>query len=262
MAILVIVTVFPIFWVIAISFKSQNEWFATPVHWLPKRPTLSNYALAFASEYGVRAISNSLMVALGGTALALFTGFPAAYVISRYRGGKFGLFVVPLILRASPPAAVAIPLLVFYASLGLVDTTQGLILVYGATTVFYIIWMVKPFVDAVPREVEEAAMIDGVARWKIPFSLILPMVAGGVVAATIFVFMLNWTEFVLALSLTRFDARTVPLQMAAFSALGAISEGQGQAAALSTVSLVPFIFVAYQLQKQLIRTFFVGAVRG
>lgn len=262
MAILVIITVFPIFWVVATSFKTANEWFASPVHWLPKRPTLSNYAAAFTSQYGVRAISNSLIVALGGTALALFTGFPAAYVISRYKAGKFGLFIVPLILRASPPAAVGIPLLVFYASLGLVDTTQGLMLVYGATTVFYIIWMVKPFVDAVPREVEDAAMIDGVPRWKIPFSLILPMVAGGVVAATIFVFMLNWTEFVLALSLTRFDARTVPLQMAAFSALGEISEGQGQAAALSTVSLVPFMFIAYQLQKQLIRAFFVGAVRG
>ena len=121
--------------------------------------------------------------------------------------------------------------------------------------------MIKPFIDAVPRELEDAAMLDGVAGWKIPFSLILPMVAGGVVAATIFVFVLNWTEFVLALNLTRFAARTMPLQMAAFNALGSISEGQGQAAALSTVSIIPFLVIAYYLQKQLVRTFYVGAVK-
>ncbi len=255
MATLVIITLFPIFLVITTSFKTESEWFALPVHWLPNMPTFSNYAAAFASESGVRAISNSFIVALGGTALALFTGFPAAYVISRYRTGRLGLFIVPLIMRASPPAAVAIPLLLFYASLGLVDTTLGLILVYGATTVFYIIWMVKPFVERVPPEVEDAALIDGVARWKIPFSVILPVIAGGVVAATIFVFILNWTEFALALTLTRFDARTVPLQMAVFSDMGVSTRlGQGQAAALSTVSIVPFTLIAYQLQKQLTRT--------
>jgi multiple sugar transport system permease protein len=262
MAIVVLIVAFPTFWVIATSFKTENEWFALPIHWLPETPTLSNYAGAFTSEYGVRAISNSLIVALGGTAIALLTGFPAAYAISRYRTGKFGLFIVPLILRASPPAALAIPLLVFYASVGLVDTAQGLVLVYGATSVFYIIWISKPFIDSVPRELEDAAMADGVSRWRLPFSVVLPIVAGGVVAAAIFVFMLNWTEFTFALILTRFDARTVPLQMATISALGDISEGQGQAAALSTVSLTPFMLIAYFLQKQLVRAFAVGAVRS
>lgn len=262
MVVVVLIVAVPLFWVIMTSFKTENEWFAFPVHWLPKTPTLSNYVGAFASEYGIRAVSNSLIVALGSTAIAVLTGFPAAYAISRYRTGKFGLFIVPLILRASPPAAVAIPLLVFYASLGLMDTTEGLVLVYGATTVFYIIWIVKPFIDVVPRELEDAAMADGVSRWRLPFSVILPIVAGGVVAATIFVFMLNWTEFTFALILTRFAARTIPLQMATISALGAISEGEGQAAALSSVSIFPFLLLAYYLQKQLVRAFAVGVVRG
>jgi multiple sugar transport system permease protein len=97
--------------------------------------------------------------------------------------------------------------------------------------------------------------IDGVARWKIPFSVILPLVASGVFAAIIFVFVLNWTEFVFALNLTRFDARTVPLQMVVFSDMGVTTSiGQGQAAALSTVWMAPFALIAYHLQKQLIRT--------
>ena len=253
---------FPVFWVVSSSFKTGDDLFALPPHWLPRTLTLSSYVLVFVSQAGVKAVSNSLVVSLGGTFLALLIGFPSAYTLSRYRTGRFALFLLPLITRASPPAVIAIPLLVFYSSVGMVDTPQGLVLLYSATTVFYIIWMIKPFIDAVPRELEEAAMIDGVPRWRIPFGLILPMVAGGVVAATIFVFILNWTEFTLALMLTRYQTQTIPLQMAAISALGAISEGQGQAAAVSTVSLVPFLIVAYFLQKQLRRIFFAGAIRG
>jgi multiple sugar transport system permease protein len=261
LAIVSIATLFPVFWVVSSSFKTQNELFSLPAHWLPKNPTSSSYVQAFASRNGVKAVSNSLVIAFGGTLLALLIGFPSAYVISRYRGGRFPLFVLPLIMRATPPAVIALPLLVFYSSLGMVDTPQGLILLYSGATVFYIIWIIKPIIDAVPREVEDAAMIDGVPRWRIPFSFILPMVAGGVVAAATFVFVLNWTEFTLALMLTRYQTETIPLQMAAISALGAISEGQGSAAALSTVSLVPFLIVGYFLQKQLVRTLFAGAVR-
>jgi len=259
LAVVVVGTLFPVFWVVSSSFKTEFELFSLPAHWLPQTPTLSSYAVAFASQSGAQAISNSLVIALVGTLLALLIGFPSAYVISRYRGGRFALFVLPLIMRASPPAVIAIPLLIFYSSLGMVDTLQGLVLPYTAVTVFYVIWMIKPFVDAVPRELEDAAMIDGVPRWRIPFGVILPIVAGGVVAAAMFVFVLDWTEFTLALMLTRMQTQTIPLQMAAFNALGGISEGQGQAAALSTVSLAPFLIIAYVFQKQLVRTFSAGA---
>src|SRR5206468_4005034 len=168
LVIVVVATLIPVFWVVSSSFKTNFELFSLHAHWLPATPTLSSYTVAFASQGGVQAISNSLVIAFGGTFLALLIGFPSAYVIS---------------------------------------------------------------------------------RWRIPFGLILPMVAGGVVAAAIFVFVLDWTEFTLALMLTRMQTQTIPLQMAAFNALGAISEGQGQAAALSTVSLAPFLIIAYFFQK-------------
>lgn len=262
MAVVVAFTLFPVYWVISTSFKPPSEWFAQPVHWLPRNPTLSNYETTYATTAGFKVIFNSLIVALGSTALALFIGYPAAYAISRHGTGRFALFLVPLILRASPPMVIALPLLVFYSSVGLLDTAQGLILVYAATTVFYIIWMIKPFIHAVPRDLEDAAMVDGVPRWSIPFKVILPTIAGGVVTSTIFVFILNWTEFSLALALTMNQVRTIPIQMMTISGLGGDSQGHGQAAALSTVSLVPFILGAYFLQKQLLRNLFLGIVRG
>ncbi len=260
MALAVVLTLFPVFWVASISFQGQQEWFARPVHWLPSFPTLANYAAVFANPHGVRAIYNSLIVTFSATVTAMLIGFPAAYAISRYRTGRFSLFVLPLIVRASPPIVFAIPLLVFYAAVGLIDTLQALIPIYAGTTVFYFIWLVKPFIDAVPHEIEEAAMVDGVKRWRLPFNVVLPIVLGGVAAATIFVFIMNWTEFVLALTLTRLEARTIPIQMTTITSLYSV-QGHGQESAVSTVSLIPFLFVAYFLQKKLVRTFYLGTAK-
>lgn len=256
--VLLLLTLFPAYWVISTSFKPQSEWFVSPVHWLPARPTLSNYEQAFTNPLGSKAITNSVLAALGGTTLALLVGYPAAYSLSRYRGGRVPLFILPLILRTSPPAVIVIPLIVFYSSVGFVDTLHGLILVYGGTTAFYVIWMIKPFIDAIPRDIEDAAMVDGVSRWTIPFRVVMPLVASGVAAAVIFAFILNWTEFFYALSLTRFETRTIPVHMATISALGAVSTGQGQAAAVSTISLVPFLVGAYYFQRYLLRAFTYG----
>ena len=253
--------IFPVFWVASIAFKGQQEWFARPLHWLPSMPTLVNFVAAFSNRNGANAVLNSLMAAAGGTLVALLVGYPAAYAMSRYRTRKLPLFIVPLILRATPPVVIAVPLLLFYSPLGLVDTVAGLIPVYAATTVFYIIWLIKPFIDAVPREIEEAAMADGVRHWRIPFSVVLPIVSGGLAAATTFVFILNWTEFSIALTLTRLYAETIPVQMTTLTSLYSVL-GNGQSAALSTASMIPFLFIAYYLQKLLLRSFFVGAVRG
>ncbi len=250
---------FPLFWTFSTSFETEQELFTRPPHWLPRAPTLSNYATVFGQN-GLRVISNGLIVSFGGTGLALLLGFPAAYSLSRHRKGRLAVIIVPLILRASPPVVLAIPLVVFYSSVRLIDTTQGLILIYGATTVFYIVWMIKPFIDAVPCELEDAATVDGVPRWKLPLNLILPMVMGGVVVSTAFVFILNWTEYVLALTLTSHEARTAALQMAGMGATAGDWVDQGPAAALSSISLIPFLLAAYYLQKQLVRNFFVGVV--
>jgi multiple sugar transport system permease protein len=246
---------FPVYWVVSSSLKTPAEVFTQPVQWVPSRFLTTNYVQAFTTLGGLKAIVNSLIVAGGGTALALAVGYPAAYYASRFRRGRVAVFLLPAILRLSPPIVFALPLLVFYSSIGVVDTVYALALVYGATTAFYVIWMVKPFIDVVPLDVEDMATVDGEARWRVPFTVVLPLVVGGVAAAALFVFLLNWTEFLLALALTRFEARTVPVAMTVISALGAVSSNWGPIAALSTVSLIPFLFGTYYLQRQLLRAF-------
>jgi multiple sugar transport system permease protein len=162
---------------------------------------------------------------------------------------------MPALLSLTPPVVLALPLVVFYAAMGLIDTLVGLALVYGGTSAFYVIWITKPFIDAVPREVEEAARVDGEDSWAIPFTIILPIIASGVIATIFFVFLLNWTGFVLALSLTRSEARTLPLALTAVRGLGAVSQAEGTAAAVGTLSLAPFFAVSYFAQRYFIRVF-------
>jgi len=261
---LLILTIFPLFWMVSFSFKGVEELtqFPEPLYWLPQRPTLSNYEEAFATFTGLKAIWESLSIALVSTVFALLIGFPAAYAVARLRvhRTRFSVLLVPLILRVMPSAVLAIPLLVFYSTFGLIDTAGGMVLVYGGTTVFYVIWLVKPFIDAMPPEIEEAAMVDGVPRWKVPYWVTLPTVLGGVLIAAFFVFLLDWTEFVFVLSLGRIEIQTIPVVMTSLSAFGVLSGAHGDASAVSTISLLPFLVGAYYLQKQLLRVSLFGPV--
>ena len=263
-AILLLLTIFPLFWMVSFSFKGVEELtqYPEPIYWLPQRPTLFNYADAFATFTGLKAIWESFAIASASTVLAVLIGFPAAYTVSRHGVDRtrFSFFLVPLILRVMPSAVLALPLLVFYSTFGLIDTAGGIILVYGGTTVFYVIWLVKPFIDAVAPEIEDAAMMDGVPRWKVPYWVTLPTVLGGVVIAAFFVFILNWTEFVFVLALGRIDIQTIPVVMTSLSAFGVLSGAHGDASAVSTVSLAPFLVGAYYLQKRLQRVSFFGPV--
>jgi multiple sugar transport system permease protein len=257
-----IVTLFPVFWIVSFSFKSGIELLQQPgpIYWLPRNPVFTNYQDAFGTFVGQKATWESFSLASMSTLLSVLIGFPAAYAISRYGTSKSQLFLVPLILRVLPAIVISIPLLVFYATLGLVDSFYGLVVVYAGTTVFYIIWLTKPFIDAVPRELEDAAMIDGVARWKIPHKVVLPTVLGGLLVAAFFVFLLDWTEFSFVLTLGRVEIRTIPIVWTILTALGVISGNHGQASAVTTVSLVPLLFGAYYLQKQLRRVPLFGLV--
>ena len=261
---LLILTIFPLFWMVSFSFKGVEELtqLPEPIYWLPQRPTLFNYEDAFTTITGLKAIWESFSIALASTAFAVLIGFPAAYAAARRHLPKtrFSVLLLPLILRVVPSAVLALPLLVFYSTFGLIDTAVGMVLVYGGTTVFYVIWLVKPFIDAVPPEIEDAAMIDGVPRWKVPYWVTLPTVVGGVLIASFFVFILDWTEFVFVLSLGRVEIQTIPVVMTSLSAFGVLSGAHGDASAVSTISLLPFLVGAYYLQKQLLRVPLFGLV--
>ncbi len=274
-ALMVLVSVFalfPLFWLVSTSFKPVFDWFARPVVWIPAKPTLENYEAIFGLPApnivavggvlvpALRPLINSTVTAVGTTALAVIIGYMAAYSISRYKTGGASVYFFVLTTRMLPPVAVLIPLLVFFTTFALVDSIPGLIIIYLGVNVGFVIWIVRGFIDEIPKEVEEAAALDGVSRWTIPFKIVLPLVKGGLAAAALFVFILSWTEFGVALILTRFQATTLPIQLLKYQA--AIGTAYGPMAALSVLTAIPVIIFGYLIQKQLVRGLSMGAIRG
>jgi len=263
---------FPLFWLVTSSLKSPFEWFARPVVWIPAHPSLDSYAAIFGlpapsitvvggvlvpSFYAFR---NSLLAAIGTTVAAVAIGYMGAYSISRYKTGGAVTYFFVLTSRMLPPVAVVIPLLVFFQTLTLVDTVEGLVLIYLGVNVAFVIWIVRGFIDDVPKEVEEAAALDGVTKWSIPFRIILPLVKGGLAASALFVFILSWTEFGIALILTQYNSTTIPVQLFKYEFGG--GPALGPMAALSTLAVIPVIILGYIIQKQLVKGLSMGSIRG
>ncbi len=263
---------FPMFWLISKSFQTPFEWFARPVVWISTHPSIDSYNAVFGlpapsitvvggvlvpSFYAFR---NSLLAAFGTTLSAVVIGYLGAYSISRYKTGGAMTYFFCLTARMLPPVAVVIPLLVFFQSLSLVDTVYGLVLIYLGVDVAFVIWIVRGFIDDIPKEVEEAAALDGVRKWAIPFRIILPLIKGGLAASALFVFILSWTEFGVALLITQYASTTIPVQLFKYEFGG--GPALGPMSALSVLAVIPVIVLGYLIQKQLVRGLSMGSIRG
>ena len=275
-----IIVLLPVVWVLSISFKPVEEWKADPPTLLPRKPIVDNYQVLFrignpvgtvremvsSAEPVNAALLNSLIIAPVATVASVLIGFFAAYAVSRYHtGGNFMPFFT-LTTRMFPPVAFAVPLLFYYTrilrdylKLDLYDSRLGLILMYTGFTVAFSLWMMKGFIDAVPRHVEEAAILDGASPWRVLFTITLPLVKGGLAATALFVFILNWTEFLFALIFTSRDAITVPVQMSRYAT--AVGEFYGPKAALGIVASLPVVVAGYLIQRHLVTGFTFGMIR-
>jgi multiple sugar transport system permease protein len=263
---------FPMFWLVSTSIKSPFEWFVTPAVWISAHPSLDSYAAIFGLDApsitrvggtlvpSFYAFRNSILAAVGTTLSAVIIGYLGAYSISRYKTGGAMTYFFVLTARMLPPVAVVIPLLVFFQSLSLVDTIYGLVLIYIGVNVAFVIWIVRGFIDDIPKEIEEAAALDGVRKWAIPFRIVMPLVKGGLAASALFVFILSWTEFGIALILTQYKSTTIPVQLFKYQ-FGA-GPALGPMAALSTLAVLPVIILGYIIQKQLVRGLSMGSIRG
>jgi multiple sugar transport system permease protein len=282
------VIVFPIFWMISTSFKDAGEWVTWPPHWLPKEPTLHNYAQIFAfgaldpslsrqaAEQAFtiwKALGDSLFVCTTASLLALLLGTFLAYSISRFNvGGKYFRHMI-LMIRMIPPIVIAIAILMYYAimipfatssvlgwRISLYDTYIGLILIYTVTTLPFVIWMMLSFIDEVPYTLEHAARMMGAGRMTVLRRVVIPLVASGMVVTFLFVFILNWAEFLLALTLTHPDVTTLPVLLNKFQSA---SEGRlyGPQAAIGTVITIPVVILGILIQKHLVKGFSFGTIR-
>lgn len=275
LAVLAVAFIFliPVFWLLSISFKPPIEWQAFPPTLFPKNPTFNNYIVLFrpeapkgpaaemlrVTEPVTKSFINSLIIVPIATAISVTVGFLAAYAVARFRvGGAFMPFFV-LTTRMFPPVAFAVPLLVYYRWLRLIDTPIGLIIIYAGFTLAFSLWMTKGFIEGVPRHVEEAAILDGASPWRVLFTITLPLVKGGLAATTLFVFILNWTEFLYALIFTSTRSVTVPVQLSHY--VGAVGRFYGPQAALGVVASVPVVILGYLIQRYLVTGFSFGLIR-
>jgi multiple sugar transport system permease protein len=280
--------VFPIFWMVSTSFKDAGEWVAWPPHWLPEAPTLHNYAQIFAfskmdptlsrqateQAFSIwKGLGDALFVCTTASLLALLLGTFLAYTISRYRvGGKYFRYTI-LTIRMIPPIVVAIAILIYYAVLipyatsavlgvriSLFDTYVGLILIYTVTTLPFVIWMMLTFIDEVPFTLEHAARLMGAGRITVIRRIVVPLVASGMVVTFLFVFILNWAEFLLALTLTHPEVTTLTVLLNKFQSA---SEGRlyGPQAAIGTMVTVPVVILGILIQKHLVKGFSFGTIR-
>ena len=259
-----IVALAPVYWMLTISFKHEVDQFALPPKWFAFSPTLEHYADAFLGRSFGQYLVNSLIVAVGSTACALVLGTLAAYSLARFRlprqlNRKLALWI--LSTRMMPAIVTALPLFLIMRDLHLVNTRLSLVIVYTAFNLPFVVWMMRGFFAEIPRDLEEAAMVDGDSRLGAFRRVVLPLVTPGLAATAVFCLIVSWNEFLLALVLTQTDeAMTLPVGMAGRVTQYVIQWGAMSAAAV--VAIVPILAFALAVQKYLVRGLSLGAVKG
>jgi multiple sugar transport system permease protein len=254
----------PVYWMLTISFKHEVDQFAVPPKWFSFSPTLDHYADAFLGRSFGQYLVNSLIVAVGSTACALVLGTLAAYSLARFRlphklDQKLALWI--LSTRMMPAIVTVVPLFLIMRDLRLVNTRLSLVIVYTVFNLPFVVWMMRGFFAEVPRDLEEAAMVDGDSRLGAFRRVVLPLVTPGLAATAIFCLIISWNEFLFALVLTQTDeAMTLPVGIAGRVTQYGIQWGAMSAAAI--VAIVPILAFALAVQKYLVRGLSLGAVKG
>ncbi|MEM8551598.1 MAG: carbohydrate ABC transporter permease [Pseudomonadota bacterium] len=286
-----VITLLPLLWIIATGFKSSPDSIAYP----PKvifEPTLEGYVNLFTtqtrqtaeqlaanppqnwveeivhdkgmtivgpSRYGERFL-NSVIIGFGSTFLSVLLGTLAAYAFSRYRIPlENDLLFFILSTRMMPPIAVAIPIFLMFRSAGLSDTHLGMILLYTAVNLSLAVWLLKGFIDEIPREYEEAALIDGYTRFQAFYKVVLPQAITGIAATAIFCLIFSWNEYAFAVLLTSGNAQTAPPFIPTIIGVG--GQDWPAVAAGATIFLLPVMVFTILLRKHLLRGITFGAVR-
>lgn len=252
---------FPFVYLLLTSFKTPFETLAIPPVILPETWTTANYSAALARPGVVPSFLNSLSTATLSTLLALGLAVPAAYGITRFRtrAGRL-VSMTALVTRMVPPVAVGVPLMSMLSALRLTDTPTGLAVAHTTISLPLCILLMASFFEAVPFELEEAAKIDGCGRLRALWSVVVPVVSGGVAVTAIFAFLASWNEFLFAILLTSVKAQTTPIVIANFQTQFGLD--WGPMTALAALYSVPVILLTLILQRHIVAGLTLGAVKG
>jgi ABC-type glycerol-3-phosphate transport system permease component len=258
----VLIVTIPLLWALSTSLKPKPEIFAYPPTLVPVRPTLANYHTLFFSMPFTKFFINSVAVSLFSVVLAVGVGSVAAYPFSRSRfPGKSVLFLFFIGTMMLPALTNIIPLYIIMYRLRLINTRFGLVLVYASGNLAFTIWLLKGFIDGIPRELDEAAIIDGAGRRLIFGRIIFPLISPGVAAASIVIFINCWNEFIVGLTLiSETNMRTLTVGIYYFVSYYEIQWGSIMAAAIA--SIVPVVIFFSFMQKRLIAGLTRGALKA
>jgi ABC-type glycerol-3-phosphate transport system permease component len=254
-----LLSIFPLYWLFVISTKLPRDAFKTPPELL-YIPDFSKYLSIWKTAGFADAYLNSIVVVLAGVAVALIVATPAAYALVRFRvrGGKW-LRLWLLLAYTTPEFLFVIPMYVLYQSIGLYDSTIGLVVIYQVFAIPFAIWLVQSFLGEVPRELADAARVDGASELQTLLRVYLPLAAPGLAATAILVGVNMWNEVTIALSLTFDNAKTVQVAVAGFRGYASLRWQEMAAAAVAAV--VPMIVFAGIAQRYIVKGLTFGAVK-
>jgi ABC-type glycerol-3-phosphate transport system permease component len=252
---------FPFFWMLSVSLKPGDEPFAIPAKLWPDHPTLENYVLALRPEFR-RYFLNSVVVSGATVLITVPLALLAAYSLTRYQMRLLSVFLAAVILaQLFPAGAMIIPIYKMMKAADLLNTYASLIIAYVTVTLPVAIWMLRGFLQRVPRALEEAAAIDGAKPLRAFFDIVVPLARPGIVATIVFVLIVTWQEFLFALSFTSTkEMRTLPVGMNDY--IGQYGIRYGELMASSVMVSLPVIVVFFFLQRQFVAGLTAGAVKG
>ncbi|MFS4581130.1 carbohydrate ABC transporter permease [Phaeobacter sp. C3_T13_0] len=254
----IVIMLAPILWIFMAAFKNHIDVFQLKLFF---KPTLENFGTVFEAPYYLgHKLMNSTIVALVTVLFAIPIATMAAYSFSRFQlRGETLMLVIILATQFVPAVVIILPFFVMFRDIGLLDTRLGLILVNLAIVMPFAIWMIKGFIDGIPMDTEEAAMVDGSSRMQVIRNIVLPMAAPGLLTAGIFCFIIAWNEFLFALILTNKDSVTLPIGLALFKA----EEGDlwNLLSAAGIIIMMPMFVLALIIRKYFVQGMTMGAVR-
>jgi multiple sugar transport system permease protein len=261
-AAIVIFCLAPFYWLVNVSLKTGPDLSGSAI--VPPNPTLNNYQSVLQDDDFIHALLNSAIVSLTTTFLALVVGSFCAYALARLRfPAKFLLLALVLSITTFPPIAIATPVFKLWSDIGLFNTLPGLIIPYLTFALPLAIYILVSFFKEIPKDLEEAALVDGATRFQAFYKIVIPLAAPGLATAGILTFIAAWNEFLFAVTLTSTPkARTVPAAIAFFTGSTEFEEPLGTIAAASVLISIPLILLVLLFQKRIVAGLTAGAVKG
>jgi N,N'-diacetylchitobiose transport system permease protein len=265
---LFVVMVFPVFWMISTSFKTQDQINSLTPTWFPSHPTLKHFTNAINKPYFWQDVKNTVIIVLVAVGVAMVLAFLAAVALEKYRfGGRKAFLVLLIAIQMLPGIGLIIPLYVLFANVpvahvNLVNTLTGVIVVYISAVLPFSVWTLRGFLMGIPKELEEAAMVDGSSRLGAFVRILLPLVAPGLVATSVFAFITSWNEYIFArLFLSDGSKQTITVWLSYYVG-GEKAVDWGGLMAASTLIALPVVLFFLLVQRKIAFGLTAGAVRG